>query len=245
MRPGKLFVGTSGWSYRHWEGCFYPSDVRPSAYLEYYVTQFDCVELNACFYRLPTAKVVQGWAERTPRRFTFCPKMSRWVTHVKKLNDVDDSVRLFLERFAPLQAKMGPVLIQLPPNLAFHREKAEPFLALLSAWRKKFRFALEARHPSWIAPDVFEMLSDHNVAWVIADSGGFYPAAEAVTADFVYLRFHGPDSLYASHYTRKTLVQIAKKAEGWLREGKDVFAFFNNDAEGFAVTDAKTFLSMV
>ncbi len=146
----------------------------------------------------------------------------------------------FFERFRPLAeaGKLGPVLVQLPPGLRFDPEIAEGFFRLLSERYSEHRFALEARHTSWFAKEALELLRKHHIAHVIAHSGGRFPYHEAVTADFVYLRFHGPGELYASNYPDEMLAEFAEKIAGWLQEGLDVWAFFNNDVGGYAVKNA-------
>jgi len=240
-----LHVGTSGWSYQHWAGRFYPKEVKSREYLEYYVTHFDCVELNACFYRLPKEAVVKGWMKRTPDEFLFCLKMSRWITHIKRLHEAGDSLKMFFDRFRPLKKKLGPLLVQLPPSLIFNEDKVRPFFKLLHGRYRNYRFALEARHPSWVDDKVFTTLSQYGIAWVIADSGGFYPSEVVVTTDFVYLRFHGPGGLYASNYPEELLQPYAESSKTWLQQGKSVWAFFNNDANAHAVENARAFRAMI
>lgn len=234
----ELRVGTSGWSYRHWVGPFYPPGTRPSAFLEHYAGHFDCVELNATFYRLPKPETVEGWARKTPEKFTFCPKLSRLITHQKKLRDVEELLGRFLERLQPLRGKLGPLLVQLPPSFAFDEECLRRFAGALSEQAPGLRAALEARHPSWLEPAALELLEVHQIACVVADSGGRFPSCEAVTAPFVYLRFHGPGELYVSRYERDTLAAYADKIAPWLAEGRDVWAMFNNDFAAYAVENA-------
>ena len=239
-----FYTGTSGWSYKHWKGVFYPKDCKPQEYLEYYTEYFHCVELNASFYRLPSRKTILDWKKRTPEDFTFCPKLSRYITHIKKLHDARDALSQFLDLFRGMKKKLGPILVQLPQNVHFHNPNIEEFCSLLRKF-KSFQFALEARHQSWHSKDAETLLSEKNIAWVISDSGGRYPSKEMVTADHVYLRFHGPGNLYASNYSSTTLKKYAKKTKKWLSEGKKVWAFFNNDAKGYAVKNAQQFRKFV
>lgn len=233
-------VGTSGWSYRHWLGVFYPEGLKPAKFLEHYVKHFDCVELNASFYRLPQEKTVENWVRRTPEGFRFCLKLSRLITHRKRLVGVEEPLEAFFERFRALEeaGKLGPVLVQLPPSLRFDSGMAESFFSLLRERYGQHRFALEARHASWFSEESLDLLKEHGIAHVIADSGGRFPYHEAITADFVYLRFHGPGQLYASDYPDDVLKEFAHKVVGWLRWGFEVWAFFNNDVGGYAVKDA-------
>jgi uncharacterized protein YecE (DUF72 family) len=234
----KLHIGTSGWSYRHWSGIFYPPQIKPDKYLEYYITMFSCVELNASFYHLPKEMTVTGWVKRTPETFKFCPKLSRFITHQRKLQHVEDSLQRYFEVFEEMKSRMGPVLIQLPPGMKFDRQLTADFLEVLIKQYDSYRFAFEVRHKSWITDEFMAMLADHAMAFVIADSGRRYPYYEAVTADFVYLRFHGHEMLYASDYGDAALAQYAVKIVHWLDEGKEVWIFFNNDFHGYAVQNA-------
>lgn len=232
-----FFTGTSGWSYPDWKGAFYPDGVGQSKFLEYYATHFPAVELNASFYRLPSDSMVAGWRERAPAGFRFCVKLLRLITHLKRLRDPGDALDAFLNRFKPLGARMGPVLAQLPPSLAFEAGRVEPFL---KAWRRRTRRALavEARHASWLAEEARELLTEHGVALVRADSGGRWPTAGAPTADFAYLRYHGPKELYASGYSPQKLGHEAARIAGWLGKDRAVWAFFNNTDAGHAWADA-------
>ncbi len=241
----ELRVGTSGWSYKHWVGPFYPRGTQGKRLLEYYAQSFDCVELNATFYRLPTEKTVQGWAGRTPEGFAFCPKVSRLITHSKRLTGVEDLLQGFLERLSSLESKLGPVLVQLPPNLAFDEPTVRSFAETLDETARGWRFALEARHPSWTKQQALDLLAERSIAWVVADSGDRFVSREAVTADFVYLRLHGPEELYSSRYTEEQLHAYADKAAGWLATGHDVWAMFNNDYQAHAVHNARRLRELI
>ncbi len=239
-------VGTSGWSYPHWLGVLYPEGTRSSEFLEVYVQRFDCVELNASFYRLPKEATVRGWLRRTPEGFRFCLKMSRLVTHLKRLAEVEGRpLANFFQRFEPLRPRLGPVLVQLPPSLAFEAGRVQAFFALLRERHAEHRYALEARHKSWFEETALDLLEQYGVALVIADSGGRFPSAETVTADFVYLRFHGPADLYRSNYPDEMLADYARKVRDWLAQGLEVWAFFNNDVGGHAVRNALRLREMV
>jgi uncharacterized protein YecE (DUF72 family) len=241
----RLHIGTSGWSYKHWSGLFYPDGVKPAKYLEHYVTQFDCVELNASFYRIPSDKTVQGWARRTPASFRFCVKMNRFITHRKKLADAVEPLARFLTVFDPLCHRLGPFLVQLPPSLRFDLSVADAFLQLLCSHRNTGEFALEARHDSWFTPESLSLLRRYGIASVIADSGGRFAGSEALTNSIVYLRFHGPGGLYHSQYTADALSAYARKITGWLAEGRQVWAFFNNDIDGHAVHNARELQALI
>ena len=245
MKLPKLHIGTSGWSYKHWYQVFYPPEIRPDKFLEPCITEFSCVELNSSFYHLPKAATIAGWINRTPESFRFCAKLSRFITHQKKLREPDAPLKKFFELFAPMIPRLGPVLIQLPPGLSYSSSLIDNFLQTLSRDYSQYRFAVEVRHQTWIHEEFLQLLSDYQTAFVIADSGKRFPSHEAVTTDFVYLRFHSRGNLYASEYTEDELWQYAGKIRGWMNEGKAVWAFFNNDYHGYAVQNAKRLLEMM
>lgn len=240
----RLIIGTSGWSYPDWKGEFYPKDVPQRKFLEYYATRFPATELNASFYRLPTSKMLDAWLGRTPRAFWFCAKLSRLITHQKKLNDPADALGVYFNRFEPLLDRMGPILAQLPPSLEFDGDRTEAFL---DAFRgaAELPLAVEARHESWFGNEARQLLERHNVALVHAESGGRWPETDAVTADFVYLRFHGPEELYASSYTPQKLGRVAGRVVEWLESGTTVYAFFNNTDGGHAWRNAEKLRELV
>ena len=231
-------IGTSGWSYTHWSGLFYPEGLKPARYLEHYATVFSCVELNASFYRIPRIQTVEGWAQRTPQSFRFCAKMNRFITHRKKLVDVAEPLDRFLDVFEPLRERLGPFLVQLPPSLRFDPDIAESFLQLIDTYRDRHAFALEARHPSWFIPEALNLLRTYSMSLVIANSGGRFPETDTLTGFTIYIRFHGPFGNYSSPYTPDVLHGYARKIAGWLGERRTVWAFFNNDIDGHAVYNA-------
>lgn len=241
----RLYIGTSGWSYMHWSGHFYPKELKPARYLEHYMTRFGCVELNSSFYHLPKRSVTEGWVKKTPDDFMFCPKLSRFITHIKRLKECEDAVEKFFGVFEPMKDKMGPVLIQLPPGLHYERKLAKGFFDLLSSEYGQYRFAIEVRHKTWISDEFLQLLREHGIALVGADSGGRFPGHEALTADFAYLRFHGPTRLYASKYAEEGLRDHAARIRNWLDEDREVWAFFNNDFSGYAPQDAATLVELV
>jgi uncharacterized protein YecE (DUF72 family) len=240
-----LFIGTSGWSYNHWSGIFYPEDIKPVQYLEYYITKFHCVELNSSFYHLPLKATVKGWIRRTPEEFRFCPKLSRFITHQKRLVNIEEPLEKFFDVIDEMKMKLGPILIQLPPGLKFDKYLASDFIDIITENDKNLRFAIEVRNKSWISDDFFQLLSRGNMAFVIADSGNRFPFYETVTADFVYLRLHGPENLYASDYTESDLQNWARKITRWLKENKEVWTFFNNDYGGYAVKNARKLIEII
>ncbi len=228
-----IWIGTSGWNYPHWQSVFYPPDLPSRSWLPFYAQKFSAVEVNYSFYRLPQPKTYGKWFAQTPKGFLFALKASRFLTHVKRLKDAQDSLQTFLENAASLGEKRGPIFFQLPPSFKIDLDRLTIFLQLLP---KEERFAFEFRHPSWFSEDVYALLRRHNAALIAADTPR-YPYAEVRTADFFYLRLHGHEALYASSYSDQQLKDYADKIRGWGREG-DGFVFFDNDFSGFAVENA-------
>jgi uncharacterized protein YecE (DUF72 family) len=188
---------------------------------------------------------VAGWVRRTPESFRFCPKLSRFITHQLKLVNVEEPLKKFFGVFEGMNIRMGPLLIQLPPGLSFSKPLISDFFGLLRQQYGGYRYAIEIRHKSFIHDNFFSLLAQYSIAFVIADSGRRFPYHEAVTTDFVYLRFHGHEKLYASDYSDQELHQSAQKIHHWLQEGKEVWTFFNNDFGGFAVKNAIRLREMV
>lgn len=245
MARGSIHIGTSGWVYAHWREIFYPAKLPQRSWLEYYARHFDCTEINGSFYRLPSVNAVLNWQETVNARFRFCPKISRFITHAKKLNDPEQAVPRFFDVFDQIAPRLGPVLIQLPPMLGFHEEKARNFFTYLRSCYKSFRFSLEARHASWLEPAAIALLEKFRIGWVIADSGRRFASGNAVTARHIYLRFHGPDGSYASGYSGKALAEYAARCREWRDAGHAVWVFFNNDLHGHAIRDALALKALV
>jgi uncharacterized protein YecE (DUF72 family) len=232
-----VFIGTSGYNYPHWwNGTFYPSDLPQKKWLEFYTEYFNTVELNVSFYRLPRKEVFQNWYKRTPKRFIFALKGSRFITHIKRLKDCRDPVSLFFDHASPLKEKLGAVLWQLPPRFKFQKERLEEFCVLLTTLpRSKFhRHAFEFRDESWFCQEAFRILEDFRFALCLAHGSGL-PFTERITSDFMYLRLHGGEVLYGSNYSDKELREWARKIQNWRKKRKTAFVYFNNDAYGFAV----------
>jgi uncharacterized protein YecE (DUF72 family) len=237
---GSLHIGTSGWVYPHWKEVFYPAGLPQRRWLEYYAGQFDSTEINASFYRLPTRETVEKWQAIAGKGFYFCPKISRFITHAKKLNDPEQAVPRFFDVFGAIAKSTGPILIQLPPMLGFKEEKATRFFSYLHHNYKDFRFSLEARHASWMEKSSVALLKKYDIGWVIAESGTRFASAELVTARHIYLRFHGPDGHYDTSYSKAVLKTYADKCLRWKEKGYAVWVFFNNDLHGYAVENART-----
>ncbi|MDO8886548.1 DUF72 domain-containing protein [Candidatus Oleimmundimicrobium sp.] len=242
-----IYVGTSGFNYKHWSnGVFYPEDIPQREWLEYYARNFDTVELNVSFYRLPKESVFEGWHERTPTNFIFVVKGSRFITHIKRLKDCKDSIELFFGRAKGLKEKLGVVLWQLPPNFRVDAERLNEFCELLKKNKvaKGTKQVFEFRHDSWFCDKVYEILKTHNFSLCVAHSK-CWPCEKVITANYVYMRFHGGEVLYGSNYSDEELKMWASKAQKWLNEGKDIYVYFNNDAYGYAVRNAKKFRELL
>jgi uncharacterized protein YecE (DUF72 family) len=232
---GKIHIGTSGWRYKHWLGRFYPQNLPAKEMLRFYARYFDTVELNNSFYHLPASTTFDSWRDHSPTRFLFAVKGSRFITHMKKLKDPESSTAKFFLGAERLENKLGPILFQLPPRWNVNIERLANFLEVLP---KQHRYVIEFRDESWIVEEVFEVLRQHNAAFCIHDLGGQQTPLE-ITADFTYLRFHGPGSAkYVGSYSRRTLQDWANKIADWQKRLKAVYAYFNNDIGGAAVRNA-------
>jgi uncharacterized protein YecE (DUF72 family) len=232
---GELRIGCSGWVYKDWKGPFYPEGTKDRERLEYYASRFDTAEINASFYRLPSEAMVAGWAARAPEGFVFAWKVSRFITHNKKLKDCEDPVALVFGRMAPLGDKLGPALIQLPPQLRRNDDRLAGFLKLLPPGRRTVEF----RHPSWYDPAVFQILADFDAALCISDHH-HAPAPWELTATWAYVRGHGPGGRYFGRYSDEEMQDWAGRIAGWRARGLDVYAYFDNDIKSAAPFDALT-----
>ncbi len=230
-----LFIGTSGWNYPHWQGGFYPENLSQSRWLEYYVKSFNAVELNVTFYRLVQKKTFENWYKHTPKGFYFVAKGSRFITHIKRLKDCKEALNLFLDNCLALKEKLACVLWQLPAGYKKDLKGLRDFLKYLHKIR--LRQAFEFRNLTWFDKEVYSLLEDYNACLCIADSDR-WPCIKKITADFIYLRFHGDNGLYCTDYSDEKLREWARFAR---ETKKDIFAFFNNDAYGFAVKNAIRF----
>src|ERR1700704_45164 len=235
-------IGTSGYHYKHWVGPFYPLKTPPYKMLDYYVRYFDTVELNNSFYRLPTLEAFDCWRDATPPNFIFAVKASRFLTHNKKLKDPENALDNLLPRAVRLKNKLGPILFQLPPRWRVNIERLQNFLAILP---RDLRYTFEFRELSWITREVNETLRLFNGAFCIYELAG-YQSPLTVTADFAYVRLHGPESgKYQGSYSAGRLRNWARQIEKWAKELKAVYIYFDNDQAGYAAKNAVALKKML
>lgn len=232
----RYYIGTSGWHYDDWRGRFYPEKLPKAKWLEFYARHFNTLELNNPFYRLPSEQAFTKWYDSSPPDFTFAVKVSRFITHIKRLKDCSDEVNNFMSRAAILKEKLGPLLYQLPPGLHRDDEKLNAFLNILP---RKLKHAIELRHESWHTEDVFNMLRRYQVGFCVFDMPSLTSPLVA-TADFAYIRFHGSEGLYSSCYTNQEMAGWARKIAKLAKKLDSVYIYFNNDVAGYALENAVT-----
>lgn len=233
----KVWIGTSGYQYRHWRhGVFYPENLSQKDEFAFYSQCFNTVEINSTFYGIPQVSTWKNWARRAPEGFLYALKMNRILTHNLKLNRPENIWQTFYSRAQNLNGHLGPILFQLPPTFSLNLKSLEHLSQILP---QNQRFAFEFRHQSWFTPTVYEVLKQNNWALAIISLATF-PFVMEITANFVYLRFHGPQEPYSSEYTAKELQTYAKLIKNWQSKNLDVYAYFNNDFGGFAPKNALT-----
>ena len=238
---GHIHIGTSGWHYKHWRGPFYPENLPQDKWLRYYFERLSSVEINNSFYRLPRAETVINWREQTPPNFVFAAKAWRLITHLKRLKDTQAALEAFFTCIENFQGKLGPILFQLPPHWNCNVERLHAFLDGLP---KKHRYTFEFRNANWHLPEIYSMLEHHRATFCIYQLAGFTSPLIS-TADFVYVRLHGPaEKKYEGDYPIETLHAWAERARSWLRQGKEVYIYFDNDQAGYAVKNAITLQEM-
>ncbi len=226
-----FLAGTSGYQYDHWVGPFYPEGLPRDEWFGYYAERFDTVEINNTFYGLPDRETFEDWRARAPEGFTYVLKYSRYGSHLKKLKDPEGHVGTFLEHSAPVHDIMGPILVQLPPNWRANPERLRAFLEVAPP---EFRWAVEFRDPDWLQAPIYDILREHSAALVMHDMIEEHP--EVITADWTYLRYHGGEW---GEYPYQKMEAEARRVEGYLGDGLDVYAFFNNDARGWAIENVR------
>jgi uncharacterized protein YecE (DUF72 family) len=231
----QLRIGCSGWVYAHWKGRFYPPKLPAKDWFEFYAQHFDTVEVNNSFYRLPKPETFEGWRTRAPEGFRFAVKGSRFITHIKRLKDPEDGVKRFFDSADNLGAAAGPMLWQLSPS--FQRDD-ERLTAFLKALPRAYLHTFEFRHKSWLVPEVYELLGEHRAALCIPDRPDL-PKDIRCTTDWAYIRLHGSDH-DNGNYSDEELAGWAARIRAFMAEEADVWAYFDNDQEGFAIENART-----
>ena len=230
----EIRIGTSGWHYKHWAGPFYPKNCSPATMFEHYVEFFDTVEINNSFYRLPERRTFEFWREAAPKDFLFTVKASRFITHNKKLKDPEPALERLFGAADGLKKKLGPILFQLPPKWKINLERLAEFLAVLPHGR---RYTFEFRETSWIDKKVFALLRRHNAACCLYELAG-YRTPLVTTADWVYVRLHGPGGKYEGNYSSAQLAAWAKRIAAWSRHLRAVYVYFDNDQAAYAAHNA-------
>ena len=229
-----IHIGTSGWNYDHWRGPFYPDDLSQKEWLNFYCDHFQTVEINNSFYQLPSKSTFRKWRDTVPKSFTFSVKASRYITHMKKLKDPADALNNFYKGIEPLKDRIGPILFQLPPKWRLNIDRLESFLKLLSS---DFEHTFEFRDESWFQNGVFELLEKHKAAFCIYHIEG-RQSPRQVTADFVYIRLHGPEAAYEGSYDGRTLAGWSRLFTKWRKGRKRIYCYFDNDQKGYAPLNA-------
>ena len=230
QHDAELRIGTSGYQYDHWKGLFYPEPLPKRSWLAFLSERFDTVEINNTFYHLPSGKTFDTWRDTAPAGFRFALKYSRYGSHLKHLKDPQDHVPAFLERARRLGDCLGPILVQLPPSWKIDLGRLAGFLR---AAPRRQRWAVEFRNTTWLCEETYSVLRASKAALCIHDMIENHP--RAVTADWVYLRYHGRDG---GDYPHQALAAEAARIREYLARGLDVFAYFNNDACGYALSNA-------
>jgi uncharacterized protein YecE (DUF72 family) len=236
-----IHVGCSGWMYRHWRGLFYPEGLPQKRWFERYAEEFDTVEINASFYRVPLESTFDGWLEKAPPGFRYALKVNRFITHLKKLIGVEEEADRFIGLARKLERALGPLLYQLPPSLHKDLPRLDGFLSRLP---QDIEHVVEFRHSSWYEDDVLRLLDRHGVGFVCHDLRGLISPGWA-SGRTAYVRFHGSGGRYSGRYTDEALLQWTDWCLEQARYGRSVWCYFNNDIHGHAIDDARTMKSMV
>jgi uncharacterized protein YecE (DUF72 family) len=237
------YIGTSGWSYDHWQGILYPDPTPVGKRLGDYLAQYDTVEVNSTYYRWPRDSTLEGWRAKLPDGFVMAVKAPRGLTHYARLHEPHEWIRRICGGIEKLADRLGILLVQLPPRFGWNQERLAGFLEMVPDW---VRMAFEFRDPSWNREEVFQLPEKHRAAYVVM-SGAKLPCIVRATGPFVYVRFHGPDSehLYAGSYSDDDMRWWSDRIREWSGQGRDVYAYFNNDPYGHALRNANTLKSML
>lgn len=242
-----LFLGTSGYNYKEWRGKFYPEKLPQKQWLYYYAEQYDTVEINNSFYSSVKKETYENWYNQTPKEFTFVIKGHRYITQLKKLQDVEEPVALFFSNAKALKDKLSCVLWQFPASFRVSAGKEHEYLQRLETFLKllptSVRHAFEFRDTSWFTDEVNKLLRSYNASLIISQSAKF-PEIELLNGIFAYIRFHGPAGLYTSGYSDESLAEWAIRIKKYLQT-QDVYVYFNNDAGGWAIGNSQTLKKLI
>lgn len=241
MADGKLWIGTSGWIYKHWMGIFYPEKMPGEQQLEFYAANFETVEVNYSFYHLPQKRVFENWRRKSPEGFLFAVKASRYLTHMKKLKEPEEPMARLMERAAGLEEKLGPILFQFPHYWPCDNERLGAFLTALKPY-PGHRWAFEFRHESWLNDETYRLLEAAGAALCIPIHPGL-PCETRLTAPWSYIRFHTGKK--GVGFTDEELSRWARLVERFNGQGADVYLYFNNDPGGHAIADARSLRKML
>ncbi len=237
MPRSKIYIGTSGWLYRHWIGKFYPEKSNAKRQWEFYSNHFDTIEINNTFYKLPPPTVFESWYDNSPKKMLFTIKANHFITHARKLTQPEEPITRLFGSIAPLKEKLGPILFQLPPKWKVNVTRFKEFLEALP---RGYRYAFEFRNHTWYDEEIYQLLQNHNCAFCIYNLE-HHLSPMKVTADFVYLRLHGPTEFkYQGSYSNAALKKWAKQCLTWQKEKKEVYVYFDNDQEAYAAFNALT-----
>lgn len=234
MKHAEIRIGTSGWQYRHWLKRFYPEHSPGPTMFRHYLEHFDTVEVNNTFYRIPQVSALRSWRDMSGKDFCFALKASRFITHNKKLKDCENPIEILLSRAEELGKKLGPILFQLPPHWGLNLARLEEFLEILP---RSHRYAFEFRNPTWDTAQAFRLLRRHNAAYCIFHLAGYLSPIE-ITADWTYIRLHGPAGKYQGSYSERELSEWAERIADWSSRLKSIYVYFDNDQMAFAPQNA-------
>ncbi len=234
-------IGTSGWNYDHWKNVFYPEDLNQDNWLKFYSEKFQTVEINNSFYHLPKMETFKKWKAAVPGNFIFSVKASRYITHMKKLKDPEESIKKIFNNIKVLKNSLGPVLFQLPPHWHFNKERLINFIKVLP---KKYKYTFEFRDDTWWNEDTYEILKNNNAAFCIYELGN-QKSPKEITADFIYIRLHGPKEKYSGNYSKEILSGWSGAFAQWGKNVSEIYCYFDNDAGGYAVKNAMELQAML